>query len=103
MLDYMRALRKWFAEEPDCRGIESEIEELHRSLRKKLDKRNRRRLLRLIDLEIELRDEIAVANFLSGFKLAWGIAKELGSPYSFAADEEERACEMTEREVRTHG
>lgn len=103
MLDYMRALRKWFAEEPDCREIETEIEELHRSLRKKLDKRNRRKLLRLIDLEIELQDEIAVANFLSGFKLAWGIAKELGAPYSFAADEEERACEMAEREVRTHG
>lgn len=103
MLDYMRALRKWFAEEPDCCEVEAEIEGLHRSLRKKLDKRNRRRLLRLIDLELELQDEIAVANFLSGFKLAWGIARELGKPYSFATDEENRACELAEREVKPHG
>ena len=82
MLDYMRALRKWFVEDPDCREIETEIEELHQKLRKKLDKRNRRRLLRLIDLELELelQDEIAVANFLSGFKLAWG--DRTGTGYS---------------------
>lgn len=103
MLDYMRALRKWFAEEPDCREIETKIEGLHRSLRKKLDKRNRRRLLKLIDLEAELRDEVSLANFLSGFKLAWGIAQELGATYSFATDEEERACELAEREVMKRG
>ena len=33
-------------------------------------------------------------SFTAGFKLAWGIAGELGAPYSFDADEEEKAKEM---------
>ena len=103
MLDYMRALRKRFTENPECREIETEIEDLHRKLCAKLDKADCRRLLRLIDLEIELQAEKALANFHSGFKLAWGIAQELGTPYSFITDEEDQAGEMTEQEVRKHG
>ena len=33
-------------------------------------------------------------SFTAGFKLAAGIAGELGAPYSFDADEEEKAKEI---------
>jgi hypothetical protein len=36
---------------------------------------------------------------VAGFRLAWGIAKELSAEgmYSFADEEEQRACEAMER------
>jgi hypothetical protein len=51
-------------------------------------------------LEIELRDDVSLASFVAGFRLAWGIAKELSTepPYSFADEEEKRACEAIEQE-----
>jgi hypothetical protein len=51
------------------------------------------------DLEIKLRDDISLASFAAGFRLAWGIAKELSAEgtYSFADEEEQRACEALER------
>ena len=30
-------------------------------------------------------------SFTAGFKLAWGIAEELGTPYSYDTDEEQTA------------
>ena len=40
----------------------------------------------------ELRDEISLASFAAGFRLAWGIIAELNTepPYSFAEEEERR-------------
>ena len=103
MLNYMKALQVQFFMKPDCGELRQEITEIHRALAQGLDKDSRRRLLKLIDLEAELRDEVSLASFLSGFKLAWGIAQELGKPYSFAADEETRACELAEKEVMGRG
>ena len=39
--------------------------------------------------------EAKLMSFTAGFKLAAGIAGELGTPYFFDADEEEKAKEMT--------
>lgn len=51
-------------------------------------------LLRLTDLEDALRDQTNLDSFMSGFRLASGINQELMEepPYSFAREEEERAC-----------
>ena len=38
--------------------------------------------------------ESTLTSFTAGFKLAAGIAGELGTPYSFDADEEQKAKEM---------
>jgi len=38
--------------------------------------------------------EAKLMSFTAGFKLAAGIAGELGAPYSFDVDEEEKAKEM---------
>lgn len=51
-------------------------------------------MLKLADLENELQEEISLESFLSGFKLALGIAAELAPSYSFDDDEERQACEV---------
>ena len=48
----------------------------------------------MIDTQNSLLAKSTLMSFTAGFKLAWGIAGELGTPYSFDADEEEKAKEM---------
>ena len=50
-------------------------------------------LLKLADLENELQGEISLESFLSGFKLAPGIAAELAPSCFFHDEEEQLACE----------
>ncbi len=63
-------------------------------LRRDMDATGRRKLLRLLDAQNALLAESTLMSFTAGFKLAWGIAGELGAPYSFDTDEEEKAKEM---------
>ena len=70
-------LHQWFCKEPDCRKIREEIVEVERQLRQVLDRQGQGQLLKPADLENELQDEISLEIFLSGFKLALGIAAEL--------------------------
>ena len=58
------------------------------------DAESRRKLLRLLDAQNALLVEAKLMSFTAGFKLAAGIAGELGAPYSFDADEEGKAKEM---------
>ena len=101
MNDYMRALHQRFFREPECADVREEIEGLRRELREQLDRQDREKLLKLVDLGIELREETSLASFMAGFKLAWGLAQELEADglYSFDDEEEERALRRTEREV----
>ena len=93
MKDYMMALHQRFCKEPECREVREQIREVEHDLRQALDRRGQEKLLKLADLENELREEISLESFLSGFKLALGIAAELAPSYSFDDDEEQRACE----------
>ena len=97
MRDYMMALHQRFCQEPDCRKVREQIREVEKSLRQALDRRGQEQLLKLADLENELLDETSLESFLSGFKLALGIAAELAPSYSFDDDEEQRACEALQR------
>ena len=97
MKDYMMALHQRFCKEPDCREIKQQIREVERDLHQSLDRRGQEQLLKLADLENELLDETSLESFLSGFKLALGIAAELAPSYSFDDDEEQRACEAFHR------
>ena len=94
MPEYMRGLQQAFFKEPDCRELHIEIERLHQGLAEGKDKSERRKLLQLLDAMHELRDRIALANFIAGFRLAAGIAAELGTakPYSFDEAEEKRGA-----------
>ena len=98
MNDYMRALHQRFFQEPECADVRREIEELRQELREQLDRQNREKLLKLVDLGIELREETSLAGFMAGFKLAWGLAQELEADvlYSFEDEEEARACRRAE-------
>lgn len=98
MNDYMRALHQRFFREPECADVRREIEGLRRELREHLDRQNREKLLKLVDLGIELREEISLASFMAGFKLAWGLAQELEADglYSFEDEEEDRVCRRAE-------
>ena len=97
MRDYMMALHQRFCTEPECREVKKQIREVEQELHQKLDRRGQEQLLKLANLENELLDETSLESFLSGFKLALGIAVELAPPYSFDDDEEERACEALQR------
>ena len=77
MKDYMTALHRRFFRKPDVTELENEIETARREVRDCLGKLERRRLMDLVDAQALLREEISLASFTAGFKLAWGIAKEL--------------------------
>ena len=97
MKDYMMALHQRFCKEPDCREVRKELLEVEQELHQKLDRRGQEQLLKLADLENELRENISLESFLSGFKLALEIAAELAPSYSFDDDEEQRACEALQQ------
>lgn len=58
-------------------------------------------LLRLLDAQNMLLEEATLMSFTAGFKLAWGMAKELEADglYSFEREEEERICHPAEQNV----
>ena len=100
MKDYMMALHQQFCREPECREVRRELESVYQDLHQALDRRGQEKLLKLADLNNELQETISLESFLSGFKLALGIAVELAPSYSFDDEEEERALRRMEREDR---
>ena len=105
MNDYMTALHQRFCREPDFSELEEEIEQTRQEVRDCLDKMQRRRLMYLVDAQNLLREKTSQASFTAGFKLAWGIARELEADglYSFQKEEEQRACETVAQEVNRDG
>ena len=102
MYDYMKALQRQF--EPKSRSIQDladEVDRFHRELSSRLAKEDRKLLLRLVDMEDDLRDAAALHNFTCGYRLDYGIHRELAEEpaYSFTKEEEERAS----RKVQTDG
>ena len=93
MYDYMKALQKRFDRQEHSK-LDTQIECAQEELRRDMDAARRGKLLRLIDAQNALLVEATLMSFTAGFKLAAGIAGELGAPYSFDADEEEKAKEM---------
>ena len=51
MYEYMRALQRQFFREPDFPELRRELHELHRELAEDRLKNERRKLLKLVDLE----------------------------------------------------
>ena len=93
MYDYMKALQKRFDRQSHPE-LDTQIERAHEELRRDMDTAGRRKLLRLMDAQNALLVEAKLMSFMAGFKLAAGIAGELGAPYSFDTDEEQKAKEM---------
>ena len=93
MYDYMKALQNRFDRQPHPE-LYTQVEYAREELRRDMDAAERKKLLRLLDAQNALLTESTLMSFTAGFKLAAGIAGELGAPYSFDADEEEKAKEM---------
>ena len=93
MYDYMKALQKRFDRQPHPE-LYAQVGYAREELRRDMDATERKKLLRLLDAQNALLVEAKLMSFTAGFKLAAGIAGELGAPYSFDADEEEKAKEM---------
>ena len=101
MPDYMRTLYQRFGKEtPRAKRLEDELKRTEKQLKEHLDIPQRKLLLRLTDQESELRAEASLYAFIAGYRLAWGIHKELleEPPYSFEQEEEERAKQMMSAE-----
>ena len=93
MYDYMKALQKRFDRQSHPE-LDTQIKSAQEELWRDMDAAGRRKLLRLLDAQNALLTEYTLMSFTAGFKRAAGIAGELGTPYSFDADEEEKAKEM---------
>ena len=93
MYDYMKALQKHFDRQSHPE-LDAQIKSVREGPRDGIDAESRRKLLRLLDVQNTLLARSTLMSFTAGFKLAAGIAGELGTPYFFDADEEEKAKEM---------
>ena len=93
MYDYMKALQKRF-DRQEHGELDAQIDYAQVELRRDMDATERKKLLRLLDAQNTLLVKSKLMSFTAGFKLADGIAGELGAPYSFEADEEQNAKEM---------
>lgn len=95
MYDYMQALQEKFFSDDIYAEQRQTIETIRCKLSHTLDKQQRKQLLQLVDAESQLRDDMALDNFIAGFRLACGIGSELGKDnwYSYAKDEEQRLRE----------
>ena len=95
MYDYMKALQRQFETTPrSMQDLSAEVDRTHKELSSRLAKEDRKLLLRLVDMEDNLRGHATLHSFTCGYRLACGIHKELAEEpmYSFAKEEEERAC-----------
>ena len=99
MYDYMKALQKRFDRQSHPE-LDKQVEYAQEELRRDMDAVGRRKLLRLIDIQNSLLAESTLMSFTAGFKLAWGMAKELEADglYSFELEEEEHICHPAEQE-----
>jgi len=99
MYDYMKALQKRF-DRQEHSELDTQIERAQEELRRDMDAAGRRKLLRMIDTQNSLLAESTLMSFTAGFKLAWGMARELEADglYSFEREEEEHICHPAEQE-----
>ena len=97
MYDYMKSLQQQFETKPEyIQDLKTEVNQTHKELSARLEKEDRRLLLKLVDLEDALRCEATLHSFVSGSRLAGGIHYELSAEpmYSFDREEEERSRQM---------
>ena len=99
MYDYMKALQKRFDRQPHPE-LDEQVKRAQEELRRDMDAAGRGKLLRLLDAQNTLLAKSTLMSFTAGFKLAWGMAKELEADgvYSFELEEEEHICRPTEQE-----
>ncbi len=100
MRDYMTALHRRFHIKSDRTAeLGHEVEGAYDALHDTLSVEQQKLLLRFLDAEEHFHDEEILDAFVSGFKLADGIRRELGTPYSYEAESEMQARALLQREL----
>ena len=99
MYDYMKALQKRF-DRQEHSELDEQVKCAQEELRRNVDAVGRKKLLHLLDAQNALLVEAKLMSFTAGFKLAWGMVKELEADglYSFEREEEEHICHSAEQE-----
>ena len=79
--------------------LAEQVERAQEELRRDMDAVGRRKMLRLLDAQNALLAESKLMSFTAGFKLAWGMAKELEADglSSFEWEEKEHICRPAEQ------
>ncbi len=100
--DYMTALwQRFHVKSEQAEKMGREVEGAYDALHDTLSREQQKLLLRFLDAEEHFRDAESLDAFISGFRLADGIHRELGSPYSYAAENEAWAREIIRQEFKT--
>ena len=89
MHDYMQALQQRFFRIPRCDDLRMTVENTCGEFLKRMSDEDKRKLLLIVDSMDAIRDEVSLASFIAGFKLAWGISRELETDGLYSYDEEE--------------
>ena len=89
MHDYMQALQQRFFRVPRCEDLRMTVEDTCGEFLKRMSDEDKRKLLLIVDSMDAIRDEVSLASFMAGFKLAWGISQELETDGLYSFDEEE--------------
>ena len=77
MNQLLHDLYDYFYSPPELSVQKQEIEECHQALIKRVDKPERRLVLRIIDAKDRIAEDTSIDSFISGFELAWQPSIEL--------------------------
>ena len=77
MNDTLKQLYNGFYTPLPMAETEQEIEDCHKQLIERLEKPERKLVLRIIDTQNHIIEERSLDSFLCGFRLAWELANEL--------------------------
>ena len=83
--ELLKRLYDCFYTPPELSEQENEVEECHKALIAALEKPERKLVLRIIDAQDLIIEQISLDSFTAGFKLAWRLSIELHN------DESERS------------
>ena len=97
MNDYTKALHQRFYQESENTEEEREMNQAEQALKATLNREQRRLLLALVNAQSLWQERTSLESFAAGLRLGLGITGEL-EPYSFEADQEERARRKMETE-----
>lgn len=78
-LKRLQELYGYFYIPPDQTELKREIEECHQTLIERMEKPERKLVLKIIDTQDQIIETQCLDSFISGFELAWRLSNELNS------------------------
>lgn len=75
--ELLKAIYGCFNTPPEFAAEKREVEDCHRALIERLDKQERRLVLRIMDEKDRIGEETSIDSFFFGFELAWQLSIEL--------------------------